>query len=222
PGPRLDRLAVGTALALSSLHEAGLVHGDVRPATVRWVATGPKLVGFPRLAAPLVPAPAPPPDSGPVASSRPAGPETAADVLAWAATVLYAATGTAAPPPGGPAGGGAAEATLRNADLPAPLRAALNRALAADPADRPAARRIYRTLVGADRPRAPDPPRRPRSGTRPSGVPARAARSRSRTRLAAAAAAILLVLAAAGSVAAYLAYGPAPRPAPAATPSAGR
>jgi hypothetical protein len=71
-GPVLAALAIGAATGLTSIHQAGLVHGDFGPDHVVLGAEGPRVVHF--------------------STTPPYGPATpSADLLAWAQTILYAA-----------------------------------------------------------------------------------------------------------------------------------
>jgi len=71
-GPVLAALAIGAATGLTSIHQAGLVHGDFGPDHVVLGAEGPRVVHF--------------------STTPPYGPSTpSADLLAWAQTILYAA-----------------------------------------------------------------------------------------------------------------------------------
>ena len=68
----LAALAIGTATGLTSIHQAGLVHGDFGPDHVVLGAEGPRVVHF--------------------STTPPYGPATpSADLLAWAQTILFAA-----------------------------------------------------------------------------------------------------------------------------------
>jgi predicted Ser/Thr protein kinase len=99
-GPALHRLAVGTATALSAIHQAGVIHRDFKPGNVMMAPDGPRVIDFgiarsmdttttvtsqlfgtPGYMAPEV------------VRGHPAGPP--ADVFAWAATITFAATGNA-------------------------------------------------------------------------------------------------------------------------------
>jgi hypothetical protein len=71
-GPVLAALAIGAATGLTSIHQAGLVHGDFGPDHVVLGAEGPRVVHF--------------------SITPPYGPATpSADLLAWAQTILFAA-----------------------------------------------------------------------------------------------------------------------------------
>jgi predicted Ser/Thr protein kinase len=98
-GAALERLAAGTATALSAIHQAGVIHRDFKPGNVLMGPDGPRVIDFgiarsidttttvtsqlfgtPGYMAPEV------------VRGFPAGPP--ADVFAWAAMITFAATGT--------------------------------------------------------------------------------------------------------------------------------
>jgi WD40 repeat protein/predicted Ser/Thr protein kinase len=153
----LTRLAVGVATALTAIHQAGVVHRDLKPANVLLGPGGPRVIDFgiarteemsrsatgqikgtPRYMAPEI-----------FRGGR-AGP--GADVWAWGALVLFAATGRL------PFTGDELPAIMRSVlhhepDLGAlggPLRRAVAAALAKDPTERPSAQQILLTLLGGD------------------------------------------------------------------------
>ncbi|MEV0378670.1 protein kinase [Nonomuraea sp. NPDC050643] len=137
-GDELVALAAALASALGALHEAGLTHRGLNPESVLLAADGPKVIelGLPA--------------GGPVGATYTYqapevltghAAEAAADVFAWGAVVLFAATGR--DPFRGESPGGIMHRLLTvDPDLsclPEPLREPVERALAKDPAERPAA-----------------------------------------------------------------------------------
>ncbi|MFI7129749.1 protein kinase [Nonomuraea sp. NPDC050153] len=136
-GDELVALAGALASALSALHEAGLTHRGLNPESVLLAADGPKVIelGVPAGGTYTYMAPE-------VLTGRDSG--AAADVFAWGAVVLFAATGD--DPFSGQSLGGVMHRLLTvDPDLgalPEPLRELVGRALAKNPADRPAAREL--------------------------------------------------------------------------------
>ncbi|GAA1544293.1 hypothetical protein GCM10009678_28670 [Actinomadura kijaniata] len=194
----LERLAVGTATALTTIHQAGIVHRDLKPHNVLMGPDGPRVIDF-GIARAL--------DSATLTSSGAVGtpaymaPEQvrgeaagpASDVFAWASTLVFASCGRP------PFGSDALHVVMfRITDgepdlgtLTGTLRALAARCLDKDPARRPTAAEVLRTLMGdteATRPAAP-----------PEPVAAPVRRRRSRRPLAVAAA--LLVAAGAATAA---------------------
>ena len=117
-GPQLEALAIGMATGLASVHQAGLVHGSFGPQYVILADVGPPhVVEFG-----ITP---------PYGSATPS-----ADMLAWAQTVVFAATGR---PPGDAVDLGI---------LPETLREPVQQCLELDAPERPAARAVVQFLLG--------------------------------------------------------------------------
>ncbi|MFC4057896.1 protein kinase [Planomonospora corallina] len=154
-GSALQRLAVGTATALTAIHHAAIVHRDLKPDNVLMAADGPRVVDFG--IARII-------DSTGTITSRAVGtpaymaPEQIAgddvgpytDVFAWGATIMFAATGKTVF-----AGDSIAVVLSRilthevDVDMmPEPLRGTVRAALAKDPAERPSSEQILLRLLG--------------------------------------------------------------------------
>ena len=148
-GNALQRLAIGTATALTAIHHASIVHRDFKPDNVLIAADGPRVVDFGiariidstgtitsrAIGTPAYMAPE-------QISGSDVGPYT--DVFAWGATIVFAATGETA-------FAGASIAVVLNRILnhevdlgvmPEPLRGVVRSALSKSPAVRPSADQI--------------------------------------------------------------------------------
>ncbi|MBF8193142.1 protein kinase [Nonomuraea sp. K274] len=168
-GEELVALAAALGAALCALHEAGLTHSGLNPESVLLAAEGPKVIELGLPAAGTVDgtctyhAPE-------VLTGLEAG--TAADVFAWGAVVLFAATGR--DPFRGTSLGGVMHRLLTVdpdlSDLPDSLRELVGRALAKDPADRPSAAELKLDAKDpADRPSAAELKIDGAAGLRPPG-----------------------------------------------------
>ena len=165
PPKRLDALARRTAASLAAIHKAGTAHRDFRPGTVLLGPDGAKVTGFGvartpegfprgarRAGTPAYMAPE-------QIEDEPVGPP--ADVFAWGATMVYAATGRP------PFGTGPDAAVMRRVlgrrpdlgDLEGTLRELAARCLDKNPAARPTARQLVRALREG---RVPAPKPRPK------------------------------------------------------------
>ncbi|MEV0668019.1 hypothetical protein ACIBI3_42515 [Actinomadura luteofluorescens] len=121
-GDALRRMAFGLAKALAAIHLTGLAHGELGPGTVLVVDDAPVVVDF----------------------ALTTGADAGDDVRAWAATVVFAATGRPDAP---------AEA------LPAELRPLVAAASHPDPAARPAASELAEAASRLKLPAAAPAPR---------------------------------------------------------------
>ncbi|MBB5074935.1 serine/threonine-protein kinase [Nonomuraea endophytica] len=154
-GTALDRLAIGTATALTAIHHASIVHRDFKPDNVLIAADGPRVVDFG--IARII-------DSTGTITSRAIGtpaymaPEQIAgddvgpftDVFSWGATIAFAATGVTVFE-------GSSIAVVLNrilnhevdvSAMPEPLRGVVASALAKDPQARPTADQLLLRLLG--------------------------------------------------------------------------
>ncbi|WP_160573852.1 serine/threonine-protein kinase [Actinomadura physcomitrii] len=154
-GAVVERVAVGTAVALAAVHRAGAVHHGLKPGNILLGRNGPRMADF-GIARALEAVNAAP--TGRI-TEDPAykapeqltgsGVGPAADVFAWAATMLFAATGKA------PFGTGSPSEVMRHilyedpdlSEVPPSLRDVMRAAFAKDPAARPTSKQLLERLL---------------------------------------------------------------------------
>ncbi|MEU8342872.1 serine/threonine-protein kinase [Spirillospora sp. NPDC048832] len=157
-GPRtgadLDRLAISSVTALSAIHRANVAHRDLKPQNVLMGPDGPRVIDFgiarayaagATLTSQVVGTPA---YMAPEQFAGRAGP--AADLFAWAGTLLFAATGRD-PFAGGPLPAVMYRILHETPDLrvlPGPLAEVAAACLAKDPAERPSSEDVLLWLLG--------------------------------------------------------------------------
>ncbi|WP_033343055.1 serine/threonine-protein kinase [Catenuloplanes japonicus] len=155
----LHSVAVGVATALAAIHGAGVIHRDLKPQNVLLAPGSPKVIDFGISAAldgdtrlteahqvlGTVAYMAPERLTGDLGTPL----TPASDVFSWGCVVAYAGLGRTPFKGDSPTAtaAGILTGTPRLDGLPEPLRGLVERALAKDPADRPAARELVDLLL---------------------------------------------------------------------------
>ncbi|WP_158578561.1 serine/threonine-protein kinase [Spongiactinospora rosea] len=156
-GGDLHRLATAVATALTAIHEAGVIHRDLKPDNVLLGPDGPRVIDFGVARTPEMSL-----TSTGLVTGTPTymAPEifmgqragTAADVFAWGGIMVFAATGE--DPFRGESLGAVMHRVLSTdpdlGGLPLELRDLVGAALAKDPAERPAAKALLLALISGD------------------------------------------------------------------------
>jgi serine/threonine protein kinase len=166
-GGDLHSVAIGVTVALVAIHDAGVVHRDLKPPNVLFALGAPKVIDFG--VAKALDATEHQTEPGQVFGTvaymgpeRILGPateqaDTAGDIFAWGAVVTYAATGSVpyAPETLIAAATGTPLPPPDLAGLAGPLRNLVRRALDEDPRRRPSAHELLDQLVRAGAPSGP-------------------------------------------------------------------
>ncbi|GII95214.1 hypothetical protein Ssi02_54450 [Sinosporangium siamense] len=156
-GADLHRLGTAVATALTAVHEAGVIHRDMKPDNVLIGPDGPRVIDFGiartlemSLTATGMVAGTPTYMAPEVFTGQRAGPP--ADVFAWGGIMLFAATGE--DPFEAESLGSVMHRVLTSdpdlTPLPVSMRSLVGAALAKDPRDRPASRELLLALVSDD------------------------------------------------------------------------
>ncbi|MFD0684195.1 serine/threonine protein kinase [Actinomadura fibrosa] len=158
----VERLAVGTAVALAAVHRAGALHHDLKPGNILLGRRGPRMsdFGIAHALEAVSAAPAGHITEDPAykapeqLSGKGIGP--AVDVFAWAATMLFAASGK--PPFGDDSPSEVMQRIVYDepdlSSVPDSLGELLAHAFSKDPADRPTAKELLERLLDEKSPLA--------------------------------------------------------------------